>query len=106
MIVLAYNPKTEISACESISCIGEDSKSEAILLSPPAGSRFGDSGGCYLNQTGDTDVRLQFFQLPQQGSIEAQGLTGDYKIGQKVANISKGLSDIQLKQGNKNSIII
>lgn len=77
MIVLAHNPKTEISAYESIGCIGEGSKREAILLSLPPGSGFGDSGGCYLKQKCSTEVRLQFFCATTTGINRCLEFTGN-----------------------------
>lgn len=47
-----------------------------------------------------------FCVVAQQGSIEAQGFSGDYKTGQKITHIFKDLPDTQAKLAHKNIIII
>lgn len=43
---------------------------------------------------------------PQRGSIEAQGLAENDKIGQKIADLFRDLPDIQVTQAQKKMIIL
>lgn len=50
--------------------------------------------------------RCNFSMIPQQGTIEAQGVAGDYKTGQKLTHVFKDLPDLQVKLEHNEIIIL
>lgn len=74
--------------------LGDGCKAEAILPSPPVGSRL--EGVPYTSNAGKK-WECNLSVLPRQASIETQGFVGNYKTWQKITRIFKDLQGLQAK---------